>query len=899
MSLSGPSLPISAQLPDALEALAAHGALVLSAPPGSGKTTRLPLAIDEWLQAKPVRAERWGGERVLVLQPRRLAARAVAEYMASLSGRPLGELVGYRVRFESAVSELTRVEVITEGLLTRRALSDPELSGVGCVILDEFHERSLHADLALSLLLELREAYRPELRLVLMSATLGDEATRLAARLQCPLIQAAGRTFPVEVCYEQRPYQGDPCERAPSVIATRWRALHGEGSKPQAQGGSLLAFFPGKREIERARQALAHLDPSIPVVVLYGGLKPHEQRAALDPNAPPRVVLSTNVAETSVTIEGVSEVIDTGLARQTEYDPRRGLERLTLTPIAHDAAEQRAGRAGRTHAGRCFRLWSAHQDAQRPAQSAPELTRADLSSTLLQVAAWAGDWRGFVWYERPPALHLTRAAERLQLLGALDDRGRLTSLGEALSLVSLPPWLALSLAFAQRCGCEEEVALISALSAQDRDLLALEPHQPRGVDVWLRVEAMNDLERGRVWPELRRGVAAQVQRACQQVLKQAQALQAIHPALTPRLEAALARDGRALSELSPYERVGLALCLGNPHRLTARRSSDERRALMSEGGEVLIEPHAFEGRDGPFVTLSLHQTERAAPRVTLACPVDQAWLVGELRRTLRFDEERAGVYLSLRESLGDLCLSERLSPAPFNEESALILCEALSAEPWRWCQLSGAERRWLERARWLSARLGDAASLEIEPWWGLLPEDEGRFERGSAPPLSERVVALLEALCSPHVALKSPSFKGLKGAELMPIMMGLTPSPERQLIERLAPEHYLLPTGQQTSIHYELGAPPQVSAYLQAFFGVDAHPSLGEGAEAIPLQLSLLAPNKRPAQITSDLPSFWRGAYADVRKQLRARYAKHHWPEDPLSMGPQRGAKRRGPAAKG
>lgn len=900
------------QLPQALKALEAEGALILSAPPGSGKTTRLPLAIHQALSASPQLAAAWGGDQVLVLQPRRLAARSVASYMASLLGEQPGGRVGYQVRFDSALSAQTRVTLLTEGLLTRRALSDPELAGVGCVILDEFHERSLQADLALALLLELREAYRPELRLVVMSATLGEAAAQLSARLKCPLIQAEGRAFPVELHYEAKAHSSSPCERAPALIVERWRALQAERLaerrvEPERAGGSILVFLPGRREIEQARFALNRLDPSIPVSELYSGLKASEQRRALDPKAPPRVVLSTNVAETSVTIEGVSEVIDTGLARGTLYDPKRGLERLCLAPIALDAAIQRAGRAGRTHAGRCHRLWTEHQEAQRPAQSVPEHARAELSSALLTVAAWAGDWRSFEWYERPPELHLERAEAHLQLLGALDERGRVTPLGEALNTVSLPPALALSLAFALRCDCLELAALLSSVSAQDRELLELDPQRPRAVDVWLRVEALQDFERGRVWPELRRAVADSALRGARQLTRQAKRLAEATSALElleAPLEAALRQmrltgGAGSLAELSLKERVGLALSLGSPHRVTQLRSAREGRALMSEGGEVALRREAIGSPCEYVVSLALYQSERASPRVTLACPVERSWLVGRVERELCFYEERAGVYRREREYLGELCLSERLSPAPFDEEASALLLETLSRAPWRWLALDERAQRWLERARWLAARQADIGSEPkphagaLEPWWGLSPDDERRFEPGERPQLSERVLALLEALCSPQLYLKSPSFKGLKALSLSPMMQGLTPVHELQMIERLAPERYELPTGQRVSVSYELGAPPSVSAYLQAFFGSTEHPSLGEGAEAIPLQLTLLAPNKRPAQITSDLPSFWSGAYADVRKQLRARYAKHHWPEDPLSIGPQRGAKRR------
>lgn len=881
-------------IPSALEALVSRGALVLSAPPGSGKTTRLPLAIDAWLQQDLQHPQSWGGERVLVLQPRRLAARTVAEYMARLRGEKVGESVGYQVRFESMLSPHTRIEVLTEGLLTRRALVDPELTGVACVIIDEFHERSLHADVALSLLLELREAYRPDLRLVLMSATLGHEAERLAERLNCPLIQALGRSFPVEIHYESQAHQ-DPCKRAPKLIFERWQALQAKvhQTKPDhdQKYGSILSFFPGKREIEEAKATLLQYDPSLPIAVLYGGLPPNEQQALFRTDSPLRIVLATNIAETSITIEGISEVIDTGLARQTEYDPKRGLERLVLKPIAQDAADQRAGRAGRTHAGRCFRLWTADQHRQRSAQGIPELIRRDLSSSLLMIMAWSGNWKSFLWYEAPPELHLKRALEHLKLLGAVDETGRCTALGEAFSTLSLPPQHALALAYAQLLECEDEVALVASLSTQERDVLEYDLRQARGADLWLRMEAMYDFEQGSVWPEMRSGIAKQVKRAQRQILRQARALYSVHHSLKPCLEAVFLQSKQSQSQLSLSQRVALSLCLGHPHRITQRRSSDER-ALMSEGGEVQIDVLALEGHDGPFVSLSLHQQERSIPRVTLACPIDSRWLMGKKYSEICFDQERGGIYQIDQERLGDLCLKRHLSPANFDENSASLLVQELSIRPWHWCQLEPDAIRWLERVRWLAHRFQEVHQPQIESWWGIHAGDIAYFY-GEKPCLSPKVLALFEALCCPSVFLKSPSLKGLKDVAFMPLIQGLTPTTELQLIEQYAPDRYQLPTGQWVSITYEIGAPPQISVYLQAFLGTQIHPCLGQGIDAIPLQLCLLAPNQRPVQITSDLPSFWKHGYTDVRKQLRARYAKHHWPEDPLSIGPQRGAQRR------
>ena len=909
-------LPIERVLPEALSALRSKGALVLSAPPGSGKTTRLPLALLSELSAHPELSEAWGGERILVLQPRRLAARSVAEYMASLLGERAGGRVGYRVRFERAISGATRVEVLTEGLLTRLALSDPELSGVGCVILDEFHERSLHADLALALLLELREAYRPDLRLVVMSATLGEEAERLSERLSAPLLRAEGRAYPVEVIHEPQAYQSDPCERAPTLIASRWRALQANQAEREGArgGGSLLAFFPGRREIERARVSLERLLPSAPVYPLYGGLKPEQQRAALNPNAPPRIILTTNIAETSVTIEGVSEVIDTGLARQTSYDPKTGLERLSLTPIALDAATQRAGRAGRVRAGQCWRLWSRDEELKRATQTSPEVARADLSATLLSVAAWAGDWRSFAWYERPPEAHLARAEAHLKLLGALSLEGRLTPLGQALSEVSLEPALALSLVYGELCGCPDEVALIATLSAQDRDLLDLPSHLPRALDVWLRVEAFDDASRGRFWSELRRGVFERARLGFEQAKRQRGALSGVLGGalsdLTAHLNTALERSGESLEDMSLERRVALALTLAHPHRVGLTRAHNDRLALLSEGGEVRLPARALEGSGRAFVALGVHQQGREAPRLTLACPVDECWLVGEARDELRLIEERASVCRVRSRWLGELCLEERVNTAPMSDEASALLSEALSRAPWRWLSVSDELKGWLARVRWLQANRAQQREKNTsdapepcspEPWWGLLEGDplttrEGEAPKQSNPQWSARVCELLALLCMPSATLTQPSLKQLKRVDLLALIKGLTPRDELRDLERSAPERYELPTGQSVRVRYEAGAPPMIEAYLQAFFGEAEHPTLGEGPHATPLQLHLLAPNRRPAQVTSDLPSFWANAYADVRKQLRARYAKHHWPEDPLSMGPQRGAKRRKPS---
>lgn len=873
-----------------------HGAVII-APPGSGKTTRVPLSL---LAHEAVEG------KVLMLQPRRVAARSTAQWMAQQIGERLGESVGFQVRHERAVSAQTRLEVITEGLLIQRLLSDPELEGIGAVILDEFHERSLAADLSLMMLLESRVLARPELKLIVMSATLEPRlADRVSELIEAPVITAEGRSYPVKISYATRPMnQKTLTESVTRAILDFWEktllkstadievdAKRDPPARSPSSGGHCLVFLPGRSEIEAVRSSLARVASHLTVTPLYGALSVEAQRKALDPHGSARVILATNIAETSLTIRGVTHVIDSGLRRHVSVDPLSGLPRLLTSSIALDSATQRAGRAGRTQRGSCLRLWTPHEEERRPAETPAEVHESDLSQALLWVADWSGDWRSFTWFEEPPSTALKRAEEELIELRVLDqEKGQLTALGAGLSQLPTHPSIGLALCWGSLLDCLDEVALLGALSTAPRDLLDRPPESSRARDPWLRVEALADLEAGRAWSDLRVASAREVRLSASQLKRRALRSRELKRSLDTELESLRsAVQGVDPLDLPLKSRVALCFARGMPRRLARLRARTAGTPTLTYhlagGGEAHLKRSGLLGEPELIVALSARVDLRGQPQIELALEVERAWLNPRVEQSLIFNAERGGVYQVTTRSLGQITLEERSAPAPSSDLAAQrLFSESVAADPWRWLSREPRAQSWLHRFEWLTqqpeifAQLSERSQSPAPRW---------------APPLNDEDEPLAQLISAVTSGLTQS--KSLASRPLLPLILGLTPPEWARWVKLYAPERFTLPTGQEVEIRYEQGHPPTVSAYLQAFFGERAHPHLGGETAPIllPLRLELLAPNRRVAQITSDLPSFWTNSYATVRRDLRGRYPKHHWPEDPLSIGPQRGAKRR------
>lgn len=799
-------LPVDEILPELLAALDAAGVAVLVAPPGSGKTTRVPPAIPG---------------RVVVLQPRRVAVRAAARRIAQERGWALGGPVGYSTRFERKRSRETRLEFITEGLLLRRLQADPFLEGVDAVVLDEFHERSLALDLSLGLLRELRRDARPDLRLAVMSATL--QAEPVARYLGAPVLRAEGRAFPVEVEHARRPGRGP---LAPRMAAAIRRAMADE---PE---GHVLAFLPGVGEI-RATADLLRGTVEGRVLPLHGRLPAAEQDRALAPSNRRKVVLSTNVAETSITLEGARVVVDSGLARVARFDPAAGVDRLELKPISHASADQRAGRAGRTGPGRCVRLWTESEGAGRPAHDAPAVRRADLAGALLLLRD-QGHGRGFPWFEEPPPGQVARAEALLDALGALDGAG-LTSRGRKLLELPVHPRLAAVLLEGAARGRLATAAAAAAL-ASERDPFA-RCLADGDIDLETRLGLLMEADAGAVPQGTNRAGLREVRRVRDQLLR-------------------IAGDAGESRETEPGAAPPLvaSLLAGFPDRVARRRGTGHRLKLSSGSGARL--PEAGPSTDDLLLVVALGARGRdREPVVDLALPLELDWLAVAEETVLDFDPDRQAVVSRRRRSWGALVLTDRpgLDRLPA-EASDLLLRHALEA-PDRALAPNDRDEALRARVAFLARaqpRLGLGA---VERWADLLP-----------------------TLC-----LGRTSFAQLRAADLSATLEAELTWPQRQALDRDAPEHLGLPGG-RARVRYPAEGPPVVSARIQQFFGLDATPTLA----GVPVTLELLAPNRRPAQVTSDLPGFWRGSYAEVRKQLRGRYPKHPWPEEPWTASPPR-----------
>lgn len=815
-------LPIDAVLDDLSRTLEANNAAVLVAPPGAGKTTRVPLAL---LDAP------WAGDKkIIVLEPRRIAARASADRMAKSLGERAGETVGYRVRFGSKISRATRIEVVTEGIFTRQILDDPELSGVAAILFDEFHERSLDADMGLALARDAQLGLREDLRILVMSATL--DGARVAKLLgEAPVVESEGRAFPVETRYLGRKADAPIERQMADAIATALRA----------DSGSVLAFLPGAAEIRRTQNFLGERvqDASIEIVPLFGALDAAVQDRAIAP-APKgtrKVVLATSIAETSLTIEGVRIVVDSGLARVPRYEPDIGLTRLETVRAARAAVDQRRGRAGRTEPGVCYRLWDEPQTASLAPYTQPEILSADLSSLVLDLAQWGvADPAALSFLDPPPQPAWKEAKSLLNELNALDGDGRITTEGKSLRALALPPRLARMIVDSHRAGRGEEAAEIAAILTE------------RGLG-----GDSADLEHRR--DQFRRD-------------------------RSPR--AASARDlaRRWASQVAASEKTGqqedlstgLMLAYAFPDRVARNRGNGS--FVLANGRGAAVEQTSSLAR-APYIAIGEMTGTAASGRILLAAQIAEddieRHFAEHIDTTDEISFDRGAMALRARRKrvLHAITLSEATLAVSPSEDTARIFADGLIAAgldrlPW-----SKAAKQWRDRVMFLR-------KAEGESWPDL--SDDGLIAR--------REDWLVPALYD-KIALKDVSAGDLSDA-----LMALLPWEMRARLDREAPTHFEAPTGSVLAIDYEAEQGPTIAVRLQELFGLNIHPSIAAGK--VPLVLELLSPAQRPVQVTRDLPGFWRGSYAAVRSDLRGRYPRHPWPDDPATALPTRRAKPRG-----
>lgn len=849
-----PDLPVTAVLPQLAEALASGNSAVLVAPPGAGKTTLVPLAL---LDAG------WRGDGTFILlEPRRLAARAAARRMASLLGEEPGGVVGYAMRMENKVSARTRILVVTEGVLARMILDDPELPGISAVLFDEFHERSLDGDFGLALALDVQGALRPDLRLVVMSATL--DGARVSKLLDAaPVIESQGRSFPVEIRYDERP-AGVAIEDAMA------RAIRDALADEQ---GSVLAFLPGQREIERTAERLdGRVGADVDVVPLYGMLDGKAQDAAIRPAPAGRrkVVLATAIAETSITIDGVRVVIDSGLSRLPRYEPSSGLTRLETVRASRAAADQRAGRAGRTSPGIAIRLWRAEQTAALPAFSPPEILEADLSSFVLDCAAFGvADPATLSFLDPPPAPALAEARALLTELDAIDADGRLTDAGQAMRKLALPVRLAHMVAESARQGAALEAAQLAVLMTE-RGL---------GGD---SADLERRLQRFRNERSPRANAARQL---AERLARQASPSPLwgsggrARPVARPDTREA-GRGGGQETETTPSaasggregESVGALLLSAWPDRVAKARGERGRFVLANGSGAAVDAADPLAGEQ--YLVVADLQGKAQNARIASAAAVAEAdirtILASHLERKTQaaFDREKRSVRVRETVRLGAVTLSERMLPAPKGEEADRAILDALRAHGLALLDWGKEAETLRQRLTWLHRGLGepwpdmaDAALLDrLEDW--LLP-----FLRGEA------------------------SFARIGAGVLHDALLSLVPHDLQRKIGSLAPTHFTAPSGSHVPIRYD-GEWPVLAVRVQELFGMDRHPSIANGT--VPLTLELLSPAHRPIQTTRDLPGFWRGSWADVRSDMRGRYPRHVWPDNPLEAQATARAKPRG-----
>ncbi len=821
-------LPVEETLPRLKQALAANGSAVLVAPPGSGKTTLVPLVLKDasWL----------GSKKILMLEPRRIAARLAAQYMSKQLAETVGNTVGYQVRFERRVSAATRVEVITEGILTRRLQQDPELADVGLVIFDEFHERSLDSDLAFALCLDMMAGLREDLRLLVMSATM--DAGPVSALLgDAPIITGQGRMYPVKVQHLP-PLSRFDSSRPDHLARTTARAIRQVLNQEQ---GDILTFLPGVGEINRVQRQLSSLDDCI-VRPLHGSLKPAEQERAIrpDPAGRQRIILATTIAETSVTIEGITVVVDCGWKRVPCFNVNSGLSRLATVRISRASAEQRAGRAGRLGPGTCYRLWNMGVDAGLQQFDLPEICQADLSPLLLELANWGVQDPGQLsWLDPPPEAACRQGRELLVRLGAVDGQGLITRLGRKMAALPLHPRLARMLLLAGSVNRDNAVDLAALLS--ERDLLS--SSDSADLDNRLhclqrfRSQGMRAVHSMGGHP----GACLQVDRVSRQ--------------LAGRLKGNEQGLNRPLS-------TGGLLALAYPDRVAARRGNGEGSYKLATGSGGQLQHHDPLAAAPWLVAASLDAGRRDG-RIFLAAAIDRTEVEELLQDEMQVTDEvfwdsgTQSVVSRRCTRLGELVVAEKKNTAPDPTAVQTALLAGIR-------ELGTDGLNWTKGARELQARIGCLREWQPEADW---------------PDFSDQALATdLEQWLGPYLS-GVKTVKACRRLNIEQMLLAGLDFRKRQDLDRDAPTHIRVPSGTKVRLQYQVGNPPVLAVRLQEMFGLAETPTVCRGR--VQVLLHLLSPARRPVQVTRDLPGFWNSGYFEVRKELKGRYPKHHWPEEP------------------
>jgi ATP-dependent helicase HrpB len=844
------TLPIDSALPEILAKIATRRRLVLVAQPGAGKTTRVAPAI---LRSGLLTTAH---PNLVLLQPRRVATRSVAARIGEENGWQLGEEVGYQVRFEKKIGPRTRIKVMTEGILNRQLVADPFLDGVGAVLLDEFHERSIHTDLALALLREIQESVRDDLILVVMSATL--DAEPVAKFLgDAPIVRVEGRAFPVEIRYRGASTAPLP-DRMASAIS---EAISEDAANPAT--GDLLAFLPGVEEIRRTGRQLQGFanDRNFVVLPLHGSLPTNEQDLALRPHQKRKIVLSTNIAETSVTIDGITTVVDSGLARVASFDPLRGIDRLELKRISKASATQRAGRAGRTKPGRCLRLWSEREERGMPEHDSPEIQRIDLAATLLAIHSWGqADPSAFRWFEAPSSDRLDAADKVLKMLGAVDRSGKITRLGDELLACPAAPRLAMLLREASRVGLAAEGAAVAAMLSE-RDFLlrqdrarfstVAKPEIHADSDLWNRLDLLAEAESRKFSASLRdRGIDPMAARRIAQARDDLARIARRWP------------TGETVSD--PDDSLALALLAAFPDRVCRRRKSDPMTALMVGGRGIRLEPESVVREAEFFLALDPRADDRVGAkedRVRIASAVRPEWLEERFPEAMhvetiaRFDDASGKVSGVRHHFYRDLIIEEHEHVALSSAQLSVVIAEKIGLLGWSFLDDVESASRWVTRYELL---------VKACPEFDLPEFDEGFFHE------------ILPEACRGRRSLED-----VKQGPWLDLLKSRLTYAQTRLVEDQVPEALEVPSGNRIKLTYERDRPPVLAVRLQELFGWTETPRIAQGRVSVVLHL--LGPNYRPVQITDDLKSFWGTTYFQVRKDLRNRYPKHSWPENPLT----------------